>query len=90
MDATELESLYHSVQEPAPAVAADESGELASETEDVAGTLRELTGCGVDYAIDTSGVTPMIETALDSLKMETPGPVLGTRADVEEYQREFF
>ena len=37
------------------------------ETEDVAGALRELTGCGVDYAIDTSGVTPMIETALDSL-----------------------
>ncbi len=37
------------------------------ETEDIAGALRELTGCGVDYAIDTSGVTPMIETALDSL-----------------------
>ena len=29
-------------------------------------------------------------TALVSLKMETPGPFLGTRADVEAYQREFF
>ncbi|HIU04280.1 MAG TPA: iron-containing alcohol dehydrogenase [Candidatus Coprousia avicola] len=38
MDATELESLYHSVQEPAPAGAADESGEQAAATEDVAGS----------------------------------------------------
>ncbi len=29
-------------------------------------------------------------TALVSLKMETPGPYMGTRADVEAYQREFY
>ncbi len=41
MDATDLESLYHSVQEPAPAGAADESGEQAAETEDVAGSATD-------------------------------------------------
>ena len=29
-------------------------------------------------------------TALVSLKMETPGPYMGTRADVEAYIREFY
>ncbi|MBQ9331097.1 MAG: ribokinase [Oscillibacter sp.] len=31
-----------------------------------------------------------IATALVSLKMETPGPFMGTRADVEAYQKAFF
>ena len=31
-----------------------------------------------------------ISTALVSLKMETPGPYLGTRADVEAYMKEFY
>ena len=29
-------------------------------------------------------------TALVSLKMETPGPYMGTRADLEAYEKEFF
>ena len=29
-------------------------------------------------------------TALVSLKMETPGPYMGTRADAEAYMKEFF
>lgn len=37
------------------------------EVADIPGALRELTGCGLDYAVDTSGVTSMIETALESL-----------------------
>ena len=38
------------------------------ETADLAQALREISGgCGMDYAVDTSGVTGMIETALDSL-----------------------
>ncbi|MGE4276713.1 MAG: NAD(P)-dependent alcohol dehydrogenase [Lawsonibacter sp.] len=37
------------------------------ETPNIAEKLRELTGRGLDYAIDTSGVTGMIETALSSL-----------------------
>ena len=37
------------------------------ETADIAQTLRELCGGGLDYAVDTSGVTGMIELALDSL-----------------------
>ena len=41
MDATELESLYHSVQEPAPAGAGNGSGEQAAETEDVAGSATD-------------------------------------------------
>ncbi|OUQ81615.1 zinc-binding dehydrogenase [Flavonifractor sp. An100] len=37
------------------------------ETADLIQTLRDITGCGLDYAVDTSGVTGMIEVALDSL-----------------------
>ena len=29
-------------------------------------------------------------TALVSLKMETPGPVTGTRAEVDAYRKEFY
>ena len=35
------------------------------EIPDIAGAIRALTGSGLDYAIDTSGVTGMIETALE-------------------------
>ena len=37
------------------------------ETADLVQTLRDITGCGLDYAVDTSGVTGMIEVALDTL-----------------------
>ena len=34
---------------------------------DIAGRIREITGDGADYAVETSGVPSMVHTALDSL-----------------------
>ncbi len=36
------------------------------ETEDIPGIIREITGAGVEYALDTSGVESMVKTALRS------------------------
>ena len=60
--------------------------------------LSGRTGRGIPPlpAISTSGSAKDIPTALKtatalvSLKMETPGPYMGTRADLEAYEKEFF
>ena len=48
-----------------------------------AGYITERLTCDVPTALRTA-------TALVSLKMETPGPYMGTRADVEDYIKEFY
>lgn len=45
--------------------------------------INERLRCGIPEALRTA-------TALVSLKMETPGPYRGTRADLERYMAEFF
>lgn len=48
-----------------------------------AGYINERLTADIPTALQTA-------TALVSLKMETPGPFRGTRADVERYQKEFY
>ena len=48
-----------------------------------AGYINERLTKDIPTALQTA-------TALVSLKMETPGPFMGTRQDVENYIREFY
>lgn len=48
-----------------------------------AGYINERLTCDIPTALQTA-------TALVSLKMETPGPYMGARADVEAYIKEFY
>ena len=48
-----------------------------------AGYITERQWAGIEDAL-------LYCTALVSLKMETPGPYMGTRSDVESYIREFY
>lgn len=51
--------------------------------EDISGRIREITGDGADYAVETSGVLSMLHTALDSLnylgKLAPAGGTLGLK-----------
>lgn len=54
---------------------------LDSREEDVAETVREECGGGVDVAIEASGVSPAIEAALDALKSDGTAVLVGLSPD---------
>ncbi|WP_156760082.1 NAD(P)-dependent alcohol dehydrogenase [Microbacterium karelineae] len=48
--------------------------------EDVPARIREITGDGVDYALETSGVSPVLRQAVDSLGVRGTVGVVGAQA----------
>ncbi|WP_110588206.1 NAD(P)-dependent alcohol dehydrogenase [Microbacterium suaedae] len=48
--------------------------------EDVPARIKEITGVGVDYALETSGVSPVLRQAVDSLGVRGTVGVVGAQA----------
>ncbi len=52
------------------------------ETKDIVGDIKAITGGGVNYAIDTSGVADFVKKALASCRFMGTAVVLGATGDV--------
>ncbi len=51
------------------------------EVEDIAGRIREITGGGADYSLDTSAAIPLMTAAINCLRVYGTAVVVGTSGD---------
>ncbi len=51
------------------------------EVEDIAGKIREITGGGADYSLDTSAAIPLMTAAINCLRVYGTAVVVGTSGD---------